>query len=258
MNIAKAHSREHGKYAPFHKALLSPDSSKNYALKHLYSQENTKHVLNRFGFTPEQIKEAIPHITIDVWAFVVRIHIPKWIPVRQSQLRNYSVLNGCKIINKALHRPIKSMSSFISKKDFVNALIERNMAKADRYKLLPTDEWNIFTHKGVQEDHELICYDSHIECTCHAYRGISKAFEQDKYALKHLQNHPIMEGQVPDKHVFSVWKYLKCHSFESYRHALDERGEAAHGFCADIDWQSASDEEVFAAAKQAKRDLGFW
>ncbi len=140
MNIAKGHSREHGKYSPFHKALLSPDSSKNYALKHLYSQENTKHVLSKFGFSPEQIKEAISHITIDVWVFVVRIHIPKWIPVPQSQLRNHSILNGCKIINKALHRPIKSMSRFISKKDFLNSLIERNMAKADPYKLLPTDE----------------------------------------------------------------------------------------------------------------------
>ena len=261
MNIAKAHVREHGKYSPFHLNLLSSDSSKNYALRHLYSQENTKHILNILGFTPEQIKEAIPHLTIDVWAFVVRIHIPKWIKIPSSQLKNYSVFNGCKIIKGELHRAIKSMSRFVSKKDFINALISRNMAKADPYKLLPTDDWNVFTHKGVQDDHKLTCHFDRIECTCHAYSGITKAFQQDRYALKQLQKHPIAKGQIPDKHVIALWKYLKCHSFDSYIQAYDERGDAAHGYSDQInwekDWQNASDEELFAAAEQAKRDLGF-
>ena len=258
MNIARAHRREHGKYSLFHTNLLSSDSSKNYALRHLYSLENTKHILNNLGFTPEQIKEAIPHITIDVWAFVVRIHIPKWIKIPKSQLTNYSILNGCKIIKGELHRPIKSMSRFVSKKDFINALIERNMASSDPYKLLPTLDWDTFTHKGVQDDRQLICHFDHIECTCHAYSGITKAFQQDQYALKQLQNHPIMKGQIPDKHVFAVWKYLKCHSFDTYIEAYEERGNVAHGYPPEpIDWQSASDEEVFAAAEQAKKDLGF-
>ena len=258
MSIAKAHIREHGKYSPFHRNLISSLHHKNYALTYLYSQENTKHILNELGFTPEQIKEAIPHLTIDVWAFFVRIHIPKWIKIPESQLKNYSILNGCKIIKGELHKPIKAISRFVSKKDFINALMERNMAKADPHKLLSTLEWHTFTHKGVQNDHQLICHQDGIECTCHAYRGISQAFEQDKYALKLLRKHPIVKGQIPDKHVFAVWKYLECHSTKSYYQAYNKLSKAARGCCDAIDWQSATDEEVFAAALQAKKDLGLW
>ncbi|WP_414589945.1 hypothetical protein [Scytonema sp. PCC 10023] len=62
-----------------------------------------------------------------------------------------------------------------------------------------------------------------VTCTCHAYSGIKKAFEQDAIANNHLINNPIALGQIPDKHVFAVWKYLGAENQRQYEYQFAER-----------------------------------
>ena len=77
MNTAKAHCRTDRKFSSFHKSLLSENPNRDFALKHLYSIENTKEILAGLGWSQEEIKDAEEHISIDVWYYVVRVHVPK-------------------------------------------------------------------------------------------------------------------------------------------------------------------------------------
>lgn len=66
-----------------------------------------------------------------------------------------------------------------------------------------------------------------ITCTCHAYSGIQKAFEQDPTAARCLMNKPQVQGQIPDKHVFAVWKYLGAENQRQYEYQFTERRDGA-------------------------------
>jgi hypothetical protein len=228
MKLAKAHTRIGCKYSPFHCSLMA-DSEKIHALHLLYSKENTKQILLANGYDSRFIDEAVEHMTIDVQKYVVRVHIPRWIPVKTSQLRYFSILNGCKGINGKLHRPIPFFSSFISKREYLQILIDRTQAKSDPYKVFRSEEWDVFIHQGVEENHTLTLDLSGITCTCKAYSGLVKAFEQDPYMLKLLIEHPELEGQIPDKHVFSVWRHLGVDRARSYRYQYELRKLSAQG-----------------------------
>jgi hypothetical protein len=225
MNTASAHTRAHGKYSAFHTSLLHPDSKENYALRHIYSVENTKQILNNLGWTDKEIKVAADHITIDVHEKVVRLHIPAWIPVSDREAKGFSVLDRTgKIINGKLCKKVRGLSTFISKDVYVHVLIERTWAKADPYKLRPSDEWDEFSALGLTGDnYQLLLHAYHITCDCHAHSGVSKAFNQDPIALHWLKENEICQGQIPDKHVFSTWKYLNAWSLDSYTEAYRER-----------------------------------
>lgn len=225
MNTALAHIRPHGKYSQFHRSLLNENSSENYALRHLYSQENTKQILHNLGWTDEEIKTGIDHLTIDVYEKIVRLHIPAWIPVKGFQQKNYSVMNGtAKIINGQLCRKVRGLSTFISKGVYVHILIERTWSKADPYKLLPMDEWDEFSALGNSGDsYQLRLHTHFITCECHAYSGINKAFNQDPIALQWLKENEICQGQIPDKHIFAIWKYLNAWTLDIYTEAYRAR-----------------------------------
>ncbi len=239
MNTAKAHCRTDRKYSPFHMSLLTYVPNEDFALKHLYNIKNTEEILATLGWTREEIKEAKNHISIDVWPYIVRFHIPKWVPISGT----------------ALYKQTKSISRFISKKDFISALMERNSRQANSSFVEETNEWYILKHKGSKaQDHRLLLEHGNITCSCHAYNGISQAFNQDEYALKCLMKDPILAGQIPDKHVLSAWKYLKCHCMASYSWVWKKIQDAAIHYL-NTDWDEVSDEEVFAAAERAKKDL---
>lgn len=229
MNTASAHTRAHGKYSAFHRSLLHSDSKEDYALRHLYSLENTKQILRNLGWTDKEIKVAGDHLTIDVHEKVVRLHLPAWIPVSDREAKGFSVLNGtAKIINGKLCKKVRGLSTFISKDVYVHVLIERTWAKADPYKLRPTDSWDEFTALGnTGEDYQLLLFPHHITCNCHARSGISKAFSQDAVAIHWLRENPICQGQTPDKHVFAAWKYLNAYNLSTYTEAYRERHHRA-------------------------------
>jgi len=207
---AKAHTRTEYNYSNFHKSLVHENNSEDYALRHIYSLENTKALLLKFGWTDEQVKTGIDHATIDVYKNVVYLHIP-----------GYIVKKGEKI-------KIRGISRFISKADYVDILIKRCWAKADPYKLEPGSNWDEIIAKGNTGDfYEIQLLSYTVTCTCHAYSGIEKAFEQDKKAAKALINHEIAQGQIPDKHVFAVWQYLGAETQRQYEYCWMERREKA-------------------------------
>lgn len=207
---AKAHNRTDYNYSNFHKSLRHEDNSEDYALRHIYSLENTKVLLQKWGWTPEQIKTGIDYATIDVYRNFVYLHIPNKIEKRGQLIK------------------IRGISRFISKADYVAVLVERSWAKADPYKLQPGDNWDDLIARGNTGDfYEIKLYRYEVTCTCHAYSGLEKAFGQDPVAAKHLMLNQTAQGQIPDKHIFAVWKYLGCENLRQYEYCWLERKEAA-------------------------------
>ncbi|AFY51354.1 hypothetical protein Nos7524_5664 (plasmid) [Nostoc sp. PCC 7524] len=207
---AKAHTRTDYSYSIFHQSLLHEDNSEDYALRHIYSLENTKVLLTKWGWTPEQIKAGIDYATIDVYRNFVYLHIPNKIEKRGQFIK------------------IRGISRFISKADYVEVLINRSWAKADPYKLELGNDWDELIARGNTGDfYEVKLYQYEITCTCHAYSGLEKAFNQDAVATKHLMLNARTQGQIPDKHIFAVWKYLGCETLRQYEYCWLERKEAA-------------------------------
>ncbi len=206
---AKAHTRPNYTYSVFHQSLLHENNAQDYALKYIYSLENTKVLLDKWGWTPEQIKVGIEHATIDVYKNVVWLHIPNHIEKRGQQVK------------------IKGICRFISKVDYVGVLVDRAWDKADPYKLIPGDSWDELIAKGMNDEFYELQLNAHeIVCTCHAYRGLEAAFAQDAIALTALIYNPIAIGQTPDKHVFAAWKYLGAANQRQYEHAFANRRDA--------------------------------
>ncbi|WP_414589256.1 hypothetical protein [Scytonema sp. PCC 10023] len=110
---AKAHTRPNYNYSSFHQSLLHENNAEDYALRHLYSLENTKHLLEKWGWASEQIKAGIDHATIEVCEKIVYLHIPNTITKRNEPVK------------------IRGISRFVSKVDYVAALIDRTWSKAD-------------------------------------------------------------------------------------------------------------------------------
>jgi hypothetical protein len=207
---AKAHTRPNYNYSNFHKSLLHENNREDYALRHIYSLENTKELLTQWQWTAEQIKVGIDHATIDVYQNFVYLHIP----------------NKIQKFGKTIK--IRGISRFISKADYVNVLIKRCFSKADPYKLSPGNDWNELIAKGMNDEFYEITLNEHaVFCSCHAFRGIEKAFLQDYKAHRALIEHPSCIGQIPDKHVFGAWKYLGADTQIQYEHCWANRQEAA-------------------------------
>ncbi|MBN3869539.1 MAG: hypothetical protein HWQ23_04280 [Nostoc sp. JL33] len=207
---AIAHTRANYNYSIFHQSLLHENNGEDYALRHIYSLENTKVLLTKWGWSAEQVKTGIDHTTIDVYKNVVYLHICNKVTKRGQLIK------------------IRGISRFISKIDYVEVLINRCWTKSDPYKLEPGSDWDELIARGNTGDfYEVKLYQHEITCTCHAYSGIEKAFEQDPVATKHLMLNSKTHGQIPDKHIFAVWKYLGAESLQQYEYCWMERKEAA-------------------------------
>lgn len=214
---AKAHTRPNYNYSNFHQSLLHENNAEDYALRHLYSVENTKELLRQWGWLEEEIKQGIDYATIDVYKHFVYIHIPNKI------IREYKTPVPHTTIKK-----IKGLSRFVSKADYVEVLINRSWAKADPYKLSPGNDWNELIAKGMNDEfYELQLLGHAVTCTCHAYSGLEKAFLQDKKAKQFLDDHPVLIGQIPDKHALGSWKYLGAWNQEQYESCWANRRDAA-------------------------------
>lgn len=207
---AKAHTRENRTYSSFHQSLLHENNSENYALRHIYSLENTKDLLKTWGWSEKQIKSGIDHATIDIYKHQVYLHIPGKIEKRGTTVK------------------IRGISRYISKADYVSTLVKRCWDKADPYRLVPGNSWDELISKGMGDEfYELQLLPYSVSCTCHAYSGIEKAFLQDAIAALALLNNEITVGQTPDKHVFAAWKYLNCSNQREYEYCWTERRDAA-------------------------------
>ncbi|WP_414623878.1 hypothetical protein [Calothrix sp. CCY 0018] len=194
-----AHTRENYQYSDFHQSLLHENPAENYALKHIYSVENCRHLLSNWGWNASDIKIGTNHITIDVREKTVYLHIPNTIIKRNKSVK------------------IRGISRYVKKADFVETLINRAWSKADPYKLEPGDDWSELIAQGNTGDfYELNLTSISVTCTCHAFSGLVKAFKQDAIAATCLINHEKCRGQIPDKHCFGVWKYLGAENQRQY------------------------------------------
>ncbi|NJO62406.1 MAG: hypothetical protein HC836_30525 [Richelia sp. RM2_1_2] len=196
---AIAHTRENYQYSDFHQSLLHENPAENYALKHIYSVENCRHLLSNWGWNAEDIKIGANHITIDVREKTVYLHVPATIMKRNKSVK------------------IRGISRYVKKADFVEVLINRAWSKADPYKLEPGNDWSELIAQGNTGDfYELNLTSIGVTCTCHAFSGLVKAFDQDAAAASLLINDEKCRGQIPDKHCFAVWKYLGAENQRQY------------------------------------------
>jgi hypothetical protein len=208
---ALAHISQNHSYSAFHNSICDrTESSKNYALKHLYSLDNLKIILSGRGWSAADLKGVESRVIIDVFNKVV------WVKVA-----NFERKRGQKI-------KVRGLCSFISKNEFLKTLIDKCWSKADPYKLVPGDNWDEFIAKGTEaSDFYEVQLGHETKCTCHAYSGISKAFAQDYYATKLLIQNDICQGQTPDKHVFAAWKTIGARNYQEFEYCYAERRERA-------------------------------
>jgi hypothetical protein len=204
---AIAHHKKDHQYSPFHTTL-------EYSLQHLYSLSNVEIFLSETLHWSKEDAKNIKYGTVDVYKNVVWIHIAKKCP------------KG---------KPIKGISRFVSKNEFIKILIAKCWAKADPYKLEMVN-WDEFTALGNSGEHyELHLTTFVVTCNCHAASGVAKSFQEDTKAYLFLRHNPTLLGQLPDKHIFAVWKYLGVNSQTEYAEAYQDRKEKACRFISDFE-----------------------
>lgn len=203
-----AHYREEHNYSPFHEKLDS-------ALKHFYGKANLQTVLLKKGWLDFNNLYLLDHATVDVWPRVVWVKIPKWIPCQHLLILQKAEQYFCR---------------FISKRDFLEAAIDYAMlqghqAIAHRSALYPDKMEVCSTRTGLLYD--LTPTQHQCECCCSAYKSLSAAFSEDAKMLALLIDHPMLCGQLPDKHVFSVWAAWGAKNFRHYQHSQGKRALGA-------------------------------
>lgn len=208
------HYRSSHQYSPVH---LSLDA----ALKHFYSKSNLATVLLKKGLLDFNNLYLLDHATVDVWANVVWVKIPKWI-----QLPNVAILQ----------KAPQHFCRFISKKDFLEAVIDYaqlmgHQSKAHRCKSNPTKMLvQSSTGSGV---YQLNTTKYACECDCSAFLGLKRAYTEDCYLRGLINRHPILQGQLPDKHVFCVWASWGAKDFRHYQYEQGRRWLSSFGLSLD-------------------------
>lgn len=208
------HYRSNHQYSPVH---LSLDA----ALKHFYSKSNLATVLLKKGLLDFNNLYLLDHATVDVWANVVWVKIPKWV-----QLPNQAMLQ----------KAPQHFCRFVSKKDFLEAVIDHaqlmgHQMKANRCKSNPTQMLvQSSTSTGV---YQLSTTKYACECDCQAYLALQRAYTEDCYLRGLIIRHPILQGQLPDKHIFSVWAAWGAKDFRHYQYEQGRRTLSSFGLSLD-------------------------
>lgn len=194
------HYRPGHQYSPVHHQL-------DAALKHFYSKTNVGTVLIKKGLLDFKNLDLLDHATVDVWASVVWVKIPKWVPSPDMAMFQKAPQHFCR---------------FISKKDFLEAVIDYAMLQGNQVSAhrSPSNPATMLvpSSKKTGEVYQLNLTKHLIECNCSAYLGLKRSLTED-YHLRGLINaHPILKGQLPDKHVFSVWAAWGIENMKQYQH----------------------------------------
>lgn len=220
-SLAKAHTRSEHQYSWFHLRLIAKQNS--YALRHVYSTENAVALLQDKKLLTEHVKTLQKHLTIDVWQKLVWVRLPKWISATVEEQENWLIQNPKthRIIDGQKCRHLaKGFSRFISKTDFIEALLRRNQQQADPQKLsrlnpFVYEYWGSLQGQGRRSTLNL--EQDCVTCNCTGYEELHQAFLEDSYLLKKLKKHPILGGQLPDRHVLAIWEKMGVKDFCSYQ-----------------------------------------
>lgn len=208
------HYRSNHQYSPVH---LSLDA----ALKHFYSKSNLATVLLKKGLLRYENFYLLDHATVDVWANVVWVRLPKWVPSQNEAMLQKAPQHFCR---------------FISKKDFLEAVIDYaqlmgHQVKANRCKSNPT-KMLVQSSKSASV-YQLNTTKYACECDCSAYFGLKRAYTEDYYLRGLIIRHPVLQGQLPDKHVFSVWASWGAKDFRHYQYEQGRRSLSSFGLSLD-------------------------
>lgn len=209
------HYRPDHQYSPVH---LSLDA----ALKHFYSKSNLATILLKKGLLDFNNLHLLDHATIDVWANVVWVKIPKWVPSENGAMLQKAPQHFCR---------------FISKKDFLEAVIDHaqlmgHQMIAHRCKSNPTKM--LVQSSSSAGVYQLSTTKYACECDCSAFLGLKRAYTEDCYLRDLINRHPVLQGQLPDKHVFSVWAAWGAKDFRHYQHEQGKRSLSSFGLSLDF------------------------
>lgn len=236
-NIAPAHCRPDHKYNKFHRGLLKEDKGKAYALAKVYNCANLRHLLVKKKLVGQELatehyhKTANPEretildvvmesATIDVWKYQVWVRLPAWLPVSEMEDKGWDILN----LNLKYYRQRKgvkqrknpyAMCRLFSKTDFIDAMVDRAWSVADG-KLTYNDDIS-YTYLGREKKHIVDLQEDGVFCSCSDSSDLQMAFLEDSYLVKKLLKHPVLRGQLPDRHVFAVWRELGVLEFKQYQ-----------------------------------------
>lgn len=209
------HHRSDYEYSPFHEQL-------DYALRHFYGKGNLATVLMKKGLLTFNEMHLLDHATVDVWPNVVWVKIPSYYPSSHALI---------------FHKSEKSFCRFISKKDFLEAVIDYAQLQGNQHTALACQDdpqkMSVKSAATRREVYELTPRPDQCKCTCKATAGLMKAFTEDPKMQRLLVADPIMQGQIPDKHVFSVWRSFGATDFRHYQYKQREWFLAAFGLSLD-------------------------
>ncbi len=156
--------------------------------------------------------------TIDVWKGQVWVRLPAWLPVPETEEQIWIVLNP-KIYRERngvkMRKNPYGMCRLFSKTDLIDAMIERAWSEGEG-KLTYNDDIS-YTYFGSQKKHIVDLQEDGVFCSCIGYSDLQMAFQEDSYLVKKLLKHPVLRGQLPDRHVFAVWRLLGVQEFKEYQ-----------------------------------------
>lgn len=192
------HYRPDHDYSPFHNSL-------DVALKTFYGKTNFQTVLLKKRLLRFENVYLLDHAVVDVWPSVVMVKIAKWIPSQTILMYQRSPQSFCR---------------FVSKRDFLEAVIDYAMLQGHQAKVSPcrNDSTKMVVQSLNSNDEYFLTPTQHqCECNCPAHQSLHAGFAEDMKMLSLLIDHPVLGGQFPDKHVFSLWATWGAVDFASYQ-----------------------------------------
>lgn len=182
------HFQPNHDYSPFHKQL---DAS----LKHLYSRTNLAAVVLEKEWLTESELHRLDSAIMDIWALVVWVKLPAQIPYKKTICRFISKKDFLRVVIESAQKRSEDMTACKHKNDFTKILIKSTSGKY--YELTPQH--------------------NQCECSCPAYESLIVAFGEDARMGGLLKAHPVLQGQVPDKHTLGLWSTWGVKNFKAYQ-----------------------------------------
>lgn len=179
----RAHRRPEYIYSSFHNKL-------DLALRYLYSRKSLEKIVIEKGYLESTTLHRLDHAICDIWYAVVFMKIPATIPYK------------------------KSICKFISKKDFLNQLHESAIAASHEVADVGCHRRKVVDYYAKSaktgDFYDLHLSEEKITCSCPGYSALATAFGEDSKMTELLLKHPVLQGQIPDKHAMAIWKHLAC------------------------------------------------
>lgn len=232
--LAPAHCRPHHCYSGFHAALTQAHGTEAFALRHLYNSENVRYLLVKKQLIGEELAQSYFHgslesdtetiadvvmqsIIIDVWQRQVWVRLPAWLPVTPAEEQVWLLLNPRIYRDRDGVKTRKNpygLCRLFSKNELIEALIEQNSTPSQG---AITYNNNLSYSYSDSENSILELEENGIFCSCCSYGSLQQAFQEDAYMANRLRSHPVLMGQLPDRHVFAAWRDLNVEDFSQYQ-----------------------------------------